>query len=209
MSKIVRRAIAIVSALGAMLGIAGGSAAGGELEGGFLNQPLAEVQKTGFFTWFHLGETRREAGANGVQKVVFQPTGEKFHDLAIVTVTINSESTIQRIELVLKRSFISGGNGVFAADIAKSFLHDAPPRDDASQLTVLADEIQYRARGSQTVIVGPGYKTPELPNPPTRAYQTYSGERASDSRKLAHCKFEIVNEHPAGGDQLRMSFALR
>ena len=205
----VRRAIAIVSALGAMLGIAGGPAAGGELEGGFLNQPLAEVQKTGFFTWFHLGETRREAGSGGLQKIVFQPTGDKFHDLAIVTITINSQSLIQRVELALKRTFISGGNGVFAADIAKSFIQDAPPRDDAGALSTLADEIQYRARSSQTVIVGPGYKPPRLPDPPTREYQTYAGDRASASKKLAHCKFEIINEHPPGGDQLRMSFALR
>ena len=209
MGKIVRRALAIVSAIGAMLGIAGRAAAA-PAEGGFLNQPLAEVQKSGFFTWFHLGETRRETESNGTQKIVFQPTGEKFHDLAIVTVTINSQSLIQRIELVLKRSFVSSpGNGIFAADIAKSFVLSAPPESDTEKVSMLANEIQYRARSSQTMIVGPSYKAPNLPDPPTRAYQTYAGQRASDSKKLNHSMFEIDNEQPPGGDHLRMSFALR
>jgi len=199
--------LAIVSTAGAIVGMVGRGVAA--TDGGFINQPLAEIQKTDFFNFFNLAETHREAAGGGTQKIVFQPTGEKFHDLAIVTVTINSHSLVQQIDLALKRSFISGRDGIFAADIAKSFLTAAPPRPDADALTMLANEIQYRARSSQTMIVGPGYKPPPLPDPPTPAYQTYAGERASDSKQLASCTFEINNEHPPGGDQLRMSVALR
>jgi len=207
-SRIVSRAIAIASALGALLGIAGRGGAAAEAEGGFLNRPLAEVQKTDFFTWFHLGETGREAAGNGEQTITFQPTGEKFHALAIVTVSVDSQLKIQRIDLVLKRSFInSPSNGIFAADVAKSFVSNVPPRTDAEQMNTLVDEIQYRARSSQTIIVGPGYKPSKLPDPPSPAYQTYAGDRAADSKKLAHCIFEIDNEQASDADQVRMSFA--
>ncbi|HEY6420266.1 MAG TPA: hypothetical protein VIX59_14815 [Candidatus Binataceae bacterium] len=207
--RIIRRAIAIVSAAGALIGI-GAQAAAVEPIGGFLNQPLAEVQKSGFFTWFNLAETRREPAAGGGNKIDFQPTGDKFHDLALVVVTVNSAMAIQRMDLVLKRSFIaSPTSGVFASDIAKSFIAGAPPRDDGEALSTLANEIQYRAKSSQQIIVGPGYSPPALPDPPTAAYEAYVGKRREVTKKLSHCDFGIENERPTDSDQLRMYFSVK
>jgi hypothetical protein len=207
--RIVRRALDIASAAGRLLGI-GARKATSETIGGFLTQPLAEIQKSGFFNWFELGETAREPVAQGGNRINFQPTGDKFHDLALVAITVNSAAAIQRMDLVLQRSFIdSPGDGMFASDIAKSFVADVPPLDDGEALSILASEIQYRAKSSRPVIVGPGYSAPELPDPPTAAYETFAGQRRQHSRKLSHCVFSIENEAGAGAAQLRISFSVR
>jgi hypothetical protein len=210
-SNIFRRVVALISAAGAALGISARVAAAPipKSEGGFLSQPLAEIQKDSFFTWFHLGETGRQPVASGGEQIVFQPTGEKFHALAIVTVVVNSQMAVQQMDLALKRSFISGGNGIFAADIAKSFLHGAPPHTDAEQMTTLANEVQAGASSSQTVIVGPGYQRPTVPDTPTASYEVYNGRRKSTSRTLTYCNFRIANEPSPAGDQVRMTFSLR
>jgi hypothetical protein len=208
-SRIIRRAVAIATAAGALLGI-GAHASAGEPRGGFLSQPLAEVQKDAFFTWFHLAETRRAPIAGGGQKIDFQPTGDKFHDLTRVIVSVNSAMAIERIDLVLKRSFIaSPTDGIFASDIAKSFIGGAPPSDNSEKLSSLANEIQYRAKSSRPVFVGPGYSPPALPEPPSGAYEVFIGKRRSYAKKLSHCVFGIENESLEGSDQLRIHFSLR
>ncbi len=205
-SSILRRGVALLAAAGAILGIGARVATAAAPAGGFLNHPLAEVEKSGFFNWFNLAETARAPAGGGLTKIVFRPTGPKFHDLALVEVTVDSKSSIVRIDLVLKRSFIENpGNGIFARDIAKSFILDAPPPD--SYLQTLADEIRYNATSSHPIIVGPGFKRPKLPEPPTAGYQTFIGRRKVERKKFADWVFEIQNERgAAGSDALRISF---
>jgi hypothetical protein len=208
-SSILRRGLAAVAAVGAILGIGGRTATASSAAGGFLNHPLAEVEKSGFFNWFNLAETGRASAGAGLTTIDFRPSGPKFHDLALMQVSVDSKSSIVRIDLVLKRSFIeSPGNGIFARDIAKSFVLEAPPQaEDESYLQTLADEVQYNAASSQPIIVGPGFKRPKLPEPPTAAYQTFIGKKKAERKKFAHCIFEIENERDASGDDaLRMSF---
>jgi hypothetical protein len=211
-SSILRRGLALVAAAGAILGIRGRIAASPTPVGGFLYQPLAEVEKSGFFNWFNLAETARAPAGANLTRIDFRPTGPKFHNLALVQVTTDSKSSIVRIDLVLKRSFIeSAGNGIFARDIAKSFVLDAPPqaKDDA-YLRTLADEIQYKATSSHPVIVGPNFKPPALPEPPSAGYQTFTGKRKAERMKFENCIFETRNERDAAGDNaLRISFAQR
>ena len=208
-NRIIKRAIAIVSAAGTLVGF-GARALALEPTGGLLNRPFAEIQKSQFVTWFQFAETHREPVAGGGEKIDFQPTGDKFHDLALIAVTVNPAMVIQRMDLVLKRSFIaSPANGIFASDLAKSFVRGVPSSDDSEAMGTLADEIQYRAKSSQTVLIGPGYSPPALPDPPTASYQTYLGQRRTNSKKLSHCLFSIENEQQAGIDQLRINFTAK
>jgi hypothetical protein len=207
-SRMVERA----TAAAALARIGGGARNGGVAQpiGDFLNRPLAEVQKNSFFGWFHLGETRREPLANDGQKIDFHPTGERFHDLAMVTATGDADTLIQRIELVLERSFIaSPRDGVFASDIAKSFISASLPQSDAEELSTLAREIVQRTRSSQLVIVGPGYELPKVPDRPSAAFETYAGVRRSYLKKLAGCRFGIENRRSSDGDQLSIYFNVR
>jgi hypothetical protein len=210
-SSIFQRGLALIMAAGAILGIRGRSATAAEPVGGFLNYPLSEVEKSGFFNWFNLAETARAPAREGLTKIEYRPTGPKFHDLTLIQITVDSRSSVVRIDLVLQRSFIeSRGNGIFARDIAKSFILDAPPEaEDQGYLRSLADEIQYNATSSQPIIVGPDFKRPKLSEPPTAAYQTFIGHRKPERKKFANCVFEIKNERDTGGDALRVSFAQR
>jgi hypothetical protein len=208
-SSILRRGLALVAAAGALVGFRRRIATAAVLAGGLLNHPLAEVEKSGFFNWFNLAETARQPVGADLMKIDFRPTGPKFHDFALAQVTVDSNSSMVRFDLVLKRSFInSPGDGIFARDIAKSFILDAPPQaEDESYLQTLADEIQYKATSSHAVIVGPNFKPPKLPEPPTAAYLTFIGRQKTEQKKFTHCIFEIRNERDASGDDgLRISF---
>src|SRR5579885_720421 len=74
---------------------------------GQFGSTLEQARKTEFFSWFHLEETGREP-RGGTQEVIrFQPSGPKFHDLAIVSFETN-DATIDAVTLRLERSFIDG-----------------------------------------------------------------------------------------------------
>ncbi|MFI5020740.1 MAG: hypothetical protein ACHQRJ_03665 [Alphaproteobacteria bacterium] len=173
---------------------------------GFLGRPLAQVLQSGFFNWFHLVETGSVAAAGGGRVISYKPDGSRFQRLTTLEITVDSAGTVGRMELWLLRSFIDNpGDAPFARDIAKSFLNDAPPAGDAEALATLAAEVEYRLSSSETVIVGPGYRKPELPSEPSPGYQTYSGARASHTQELRRSKLEMANEHGPDGDALRLA----
>ncbi|HUI17516.1 MAG TPA: hypothetical protein VL244_07615, partial [Alphaproteobacteria bacterium] len=160
--------------------------------------------------WFHLVETQSVAGAGGGRAISYKPSGARFQRLTTLVVTVDAAGTVGRMDLWLLRSFIdSSGNGPFARDIAKSFLHDAPPQGDAAALATLAAEVEFRVSASETVIAGPDYRKPELPSEPSAAYQTYSGARPSHRQELGHGRFEMANEQGPDGDALRLTVAAK
>ena len=58
----------------------------------------------------------------------FKPSGEKFHPLVTVKVTTDGAGRILALEMALARSFIdSPRDGIYARDIAKSFLQAGLP----------------------------------------------------------------------------------
>jgi hypothetical protein len=209
-SRIFARASALTAAARALIGIEPRIAAAAGPMGDFLNHPLPQAERSAFFRWFHLAETRRESSSNSDQKIVYQPTGEKFHDLAMVIVTVNGNAMIRRIELVLKRSFIaSPHDGIFASDIGKSFVLASLPEDVPEELRTLANEIAHRAHTWQPIIVGPGYRSPKLSERFSKAYEVYAGVRPSHATKLAHCRFEIGNQRTTDSAELSISFTIR
>ena len=177
---------------------------------GFLGRPLSEVVQSGFFNWFHLVETQSAVGAGGGRAISYKPSGERFRQLTTLELTVDAAGNVGRMDLWLLRSFIdSPGDGPFARDIAKSFLHDAPPAGDAAALATLAAEVEFRFSASETVLVGPGYRKPELPSEPSAGYQTYSGVRPSHGQELGHGRFEMANEHGPDGDALRLTLVAK
>ncbi len=182
------------------------SAEASEPNEGFLGRPLAEVLHSAFFNWFHLVETGSVAAAGGGRIISYKPSGARFQKLTALEVTVDTAGTVGRMDLWLLRSFVDNSRDApFARDIAKSFLNDAPPAGDAAALATLAAEVEYRLSSSETVIVGPSYRKPELPAEPSPGYRTYSGARASHMQELRHSKLELANEHRPDGDALRLT----
>src|SRR5271170_3331657 len=107
----------ILAAAGSLLGGLGLAAtvAAQTPAGGFLGQPLETAKESAFFGWFHLAQVGSIPASGGAQVLTFKPTGDKFHDLTTVRVTVDPEGTVRRMELILSRSFIDDpSDGVFA-----------------------------------------------------------------------------------------------
>jgi len=107
---------------------------------GFIGMTLGEARRMHFFQWFNLEPTT----VPGAALEVFKPSGEKFHDLVTVTAQVDAAERIAMIELVVARIFIEDPReGIFAADMAKSFLEAALAPEDRAHMQHLVDTIAY------------------------------------------------------------------
>lgn len=174
---------------------------------GDLGPTVEDAKKTGFFTWFHLEQTASRPGANGRTILDFQPSGEKFHNLAKFRIECDAQSqAIASLELILSRAFIeSRGNGPFAADIAKSLLLASISEADAGIVGPIAREIEARAYSAGQVIVGPGYERPDLPETPSAAFLAYTGKRPAAAFSLSDGTLRFRNQTIDGVPSLIIS----
>jgi hypothetical protein len=118
---------------------------------GFIGMSLDNATKTELFQWFHFAPVASPTA--GV--AVFKPSGEKFHDLATLSAAIGGDGRITAIDLAIARSFIDDPrDGIFAADLGKSFLAAALPPDDRTAMQHLIDTIGYGGNFGRTVITG-------------------------------------------------------
>src|SRR6266567_4055779 len=131
---------------------------------GELGENVEQARKTEFFRWFHLEETGRTGSV-----VHFKPRAEKFRSLVTLNLSLDSRQRLIGAELVLSRSFIdSGVEGMFARDIAKSFLRVVTSAEERQAIGGLIGEIeQPPANLSTTLIVRgrPARKLPVAPSP--------------------------------------------
>jgi hypothetical protein len=163
--------------------------------GGMIGADLTAVrQSSDFFNFFHLAPTG-PANAPGV--IDFRPSGSEFTSLVDVGVTVDGADRITAMSLTLARSFIDDpANGVFARDIAKSFLQAAPPPADAQQVGLLATDISRT--GAQ------GYV------PQTAAYGVFTGASQTPvAADLASTRFAMAPSSQGGAPALTLSFTAR
>jgi hypothetical protein len=159
---------------------------------GNLGESPDQAKQTEFFRWFHLEETGRSA------KVVhFKPSGDKFHNLVTLNLSLDSSGRLVGAELVLLRSFIdSGRDGMFARDIAKSFVRVVTPAEERDKVAdLLAGIEQPPANLSQTLIVG-ARRTPRPPVRSTPGYQVFLGQRAAYQQGPIKLMNRVVNDAP-------------
>jgi hypothetical protein len=166
---------------------------------GMIGADLAAVrQGSDFFTFFHLEPT----GPASPERVTeFRPSGEDFRQLARLTVTVDAGGKITAMTLTLKRSFIDDPtNGVFARDIAKSFLRDAPPAADEKGVSDLADDIEHAGGPFATANYAPK----------TEAYGVYMGAtRTPVVMDLTRTRFSLTPSSEDGTPALTFSFTSR
>jgi len=121
---------------------------------GSMEESLETALKTEFFKWFHLEEDgeRRPEGPGEV--VRFRPSGPKFHDLCYLDVLESAGKRLVRMELVVRRAYLDGRDGVFAQDLVKSFLLAVLP---AACQAVLEDFMREMAELPSRQGKTPGY----------------------------------------------------
>lgn len=159
---------------------------------GNLGESLEQAKQTEIFRWFHLEETGRTA-----RVVHFQPSGDKFHDLVTLNLSLDSRGRLVGAELVLLRSFVdSGRDGMFARDIAKSFVRVVTRAEERNTVADLLAEIeQPPANLSQTLIVG-ARTMPKPPAESTPGYQVFLGKLPSYQQGPIRLMNRVVNDAP-------------
>ena len=120
---------------------------------GSMGQTLETARKSAFFQWFHMEESERRQEWPG-EVARFRPSGKKFHDLCYLETLMGASGDIVRMELVVRRTFIDGADGLFAQDLVKSFLIGALPQACQHLLHEFMEEINLPGGNGET----PGFR---------------------------------------------------
>lgn len=176
---------------------------------GHLGGRLEQAKKTHFFRWFHLEETKRQrAGAQTV--IFFKPSGKKFHPLVTLLVTTDAQDQMQAIELVLARAFVDDPrHGIFARDIAQSFLKAAVSDRRSPKLVDLIKEIQYPMFHGPLVLGRTPPQNIKPPATPTPCYQVYLNRQAACTLQLADQRLRLENRRVEKAPSLTMTICPR
>lgn len=142
---------------------------------------LQTEQGSDFFTFFNLEPVGAPISAGGSQAWhSFRPSGAVFRKLVELDVLTAANGTIVAAYLGLDRSFIDNpGNGIFARDIAKSFLTWAVGKPSPQIGNLIANLADPAAAGTVVIMSGPAPAPP--PSDTTGGYGVYLGreQRAS------------------------------
>jgi hypothetical protein len=161
---------------------------------GFLGTRLQDAQKRDFFTFFHLLEAERAKGPAGSTIVIFKPLqSAKFKELATVRATVDQRGNVVAIGLELPRSFIDDRvNGIFARDIAGSFISSVSTPADGPAIKDLVNEIKF-PRQTQGMTILTAAPPPRLPAQPTEGYLTFLGKSKSFQHSLSTGTLRLEN----------------
>lgn len=156
---------------------------------------LEQERKGHFFSWFQLDPLGDPAPASaGRTWHCFRPNGEAFRALVELDVLIDASGRILEQRLGLDRAFADHPrNGVFARDLAKSYLQwglsaplDAPAR-------TLIDNIANPAAAGVPVLMH-ARAVPAMPDiDTTGGYLVYLGRRTSAEAIFGNSKLTITN----------------
>jgi len=186
----IRRMLRVASIMLGSLGARDLSAAPlGELGG-----TVEQARKTEFFRFFHLEETVRQGPV-----VHFKPSAEKFRSLVTLNLSLDSRQLLAGAELILSRAFVdSGSDGMFARDIAKSFLWIVTTAEERNGIAGLLAEIaQPPANLSGTLIVREG-AAPRVATAPSPGYWTFLGEQKSYEQRVNGGRIRLENRDVDG-----------
>lgn len=172
----------------------------------FLGTQIEDAQRQDFFSFFRLLEAGRTEGKDGSTMITFKPLNSpKFKDLATVHATTDKGGKILAIDLQLARSFIEDRtNGIFARDIAGSFISGVAGTTDTAAVKDLVNEIKFPKDTGGTLILT-GTPPPKVPDQPTDGYSTYLGKRKDFEQILTGKTLSMENRNEGGAEILSIS----
>jgi hypothetical protein len=172
--------------------------------GAFFGKRLEDVQETEFFRWFSLVETSREWAGRRRSVVKFKPSGEKFHNVVTVELSLDGGGLIRGVRLLLARRFVDDAReGIYARDVTKSLLRAAVADAPTEGLKTLADEIEFRH--DYPIIVGPGYQPQPTSPEPSPGFLTYLGRRGEYEQTFPGFTLKLENTADDEGPLLIIS----
>ncbi len=130
-------------------------------------------------------------GQNGVNR--FQPSGEQFHPLCYVDVSVSAKGDIQALTLGVQRAFIEGGDQPFARDIVRSFLGAAFREQQSEAVSQLVEELGSQFGGSRPVILAEGVQRPAPTGKPSALYLVFLGQGKRSTTRAGAFSLEAEN----------------
>jgi hypothetical protein len=175
---------------------------------GLIGRPLAAAEASELFTFFNLAQTAK-LSCGGGRALGFRPTGARFHRLAGVEVVTDAKGAVAAMTLTLDRPFIDDPvNGVFARDLAKSFLGDVPAAAAKAGVVALAGEIEAGMSSSSATVVLRPEASPAAPKgPPSPGYSVFLGNQGSWALKSGGETTSLANGRQGGEAVLRLSLS--
>ncbi|MCA1568702.1 MAG: hypothetical protein LC803_24250 [Acidobacteria bacterium] len=166
---------------------------------------LEDAKRTDFFRFFNLVEAGATEAKQQRKVFVFRPRAGMFREAVNVTAIVDSAGRVLTMKLVLDRAFVDHKqNGIFARDIAKSFLRHAIPLADEREVNDLANEIEFprMLEGYEIMRTGPD---PQLPARPTQGYLVFLGERPLSEQRLKQSLVRLQNSNDGGDEVLTIT----
>jgi hypothetical protein len=148
-----------------------------------------------FFSWFHLEPLGNPAPTgSGRAWHCFRPNGEAFRAFVELDILIDQAGRILESRLGLDRAFLDHpGNGVFARDLAKSYLQWGLAEPARSQARGLIDNIASQAGSGTPVLVRADSSPPAPGEDPTGGYLVYLGKRTAVEAVVGDSKLTLEN----------------
>lgn len=165
----------------------------------------SEVEKSEFFTFFHLAKSDEDGGPpakTGGRLAVYRPTAPKFHDLVKLVMEIGPNDSVVARKLFISRAFIEDrAVGALAADIVRSHALAAVAAEDRGTVREFVDELFERV--PRTIpIPGAMQANARVPRLPSPAFRVYRGLGQRSRRLLHYGEFVVANQSGARGPEL-------
>jgi len=156
---------------------------------------LAAERKGHFFTWFHLDPLGDPVpAASGRTWHCFRPDGAAFRAFVELDVLTDASGRILQSRLGLDRAFADHPrNGIFARDLAKSYLQWGLAEASGAEARTLIENIANFAASGAPVLVRRGSAPPPPGEDTTGGYLAYLGRRASAEAIFGNSKLTIGN----------------
>lgn len=154
---------------------------------------LPTAMKSGFFQFFNLeASCPLVAGDNGTHWQCFRPSGPKFRALVELDVQTDAQGVIVASQLGIDRGFIdSPRDGVFARDIAKSYLGWATP-SSPGDIAILAYNIGDMSQAGGQIIMHQDAAA-SVPPDTTGGYAVYLGKTEKVALKGPGFTLDLAN----------------
>jgi hypothetical protein len=156
---------------------------------------LEQERKRDFFSWFHLDPVGDPAPASfGRTWHCFRPDGDAFRAFVELDVLIDRSGRILESRLGLDRAFADHPrNGVFARDLAKSYLQWGLTGPLGAQARTLIDNIANPAAAGVRVLIRASAMPPTPDEDTTGGYLVYLGRRTTAEAIFGNSKLTITN----------------
>lgn len=193
---------------------------------------LKEAADQDFFRFFQFKLMGYSLTRDGYTMAVFRPGKEMPYRLSVnLFVTLDGQNRIKRMRINLDRRFIDDSQlGMFARDVAKSFVQAAVPEKDYDDARAVANEIFFRqpltrvttARAGgkilsvfkigtgelapgDIIIIGESSKLPVMPGERSEFYACYEGSRRTYQKDFGDTMLRFSNRESAGQKYLEIT----